>query len=89
MAMVSTSNRERAADLLVCSANLSRIEFYASKYENKQAELDCRIFGLSPMTELELKALADCLNRTIEPVLTEWSKNKLADAQERLSDPYD
>jgi hypothetical protein len=57
------------ADMLNTADNLSRIEFYAIKYDNKPAELNCRCPGLPGMAKADLEALTAELNVAIAPVI--------------------
>lgn len=57
------------ADMLTAAGSIGRIEFYVTKYENKPAELHCRIFGLPGFSKLDIENLAGKLNEAISPVL--------------------
>jgi len=57
------------ADMLTSADNVARIEFYVTKYDNKPAELNCRIFGLPSMNKADIDVLAAKLNEAIAPVL--------------------
>jgi len=83
--IVSASDCARASELLRAAEHVLSISFYDSKYENKPAELNCRIFGLSPLTEADLKMFASRLNSAIEPVKKELAAMVQKEAMDRLT----
>lgn len=68
-------NLERASLELRAAANTMGIEFYATEQQNRPAELNCRIFVMTPVDLKLLEQFAKDLNKAIEPV-----KVKLATA---------
>lgn len=75
------------ADMLTAADSISRIEFYVTKYDNKPAELNCRIFNLSGMSKLDVESLAGQLNEAVSPVLERKSgtlKSKAANQLRRF-----
>ena len=68
-------NLERASKCLQAASNILGIEFYASKFDNKPAELNCRIFVMTPVDIKLIETFAKDLNESIAPV-----KEKLAAA---------
>lgn len=57
------------ADMLTAADSISRIEFYVTKYDNKPAELNCRIFSLPGMSKFDIENIAGKLNEAISPVI--------------------
>lgn len=82
--MISSSNCNRASELLGCAANVLSIEFYASKYDNKPAELNCRIFNLQPLQESKLKEMAERLNEATKVVREYYAVQLQGEAEGRL-----
>lgn len=82
--IISSGDCERAAELLDCAAHIMQIEFYSSRRENRNASLECRIFGLSPMTQKEVDELAFKLNAAILSVKQEVAAVIQGDAKEYL-----
>lgn len=81
--MIPARQLETAADFLRCAAHVLNIEFYDTKYENKAAELNCRIWGMQPLDTADLKALSVELNLAIRPVLEARAKS-LKEKADRL-----
>ena len=63
------ASMETVADMLTAADSIGRIEFYVTKYDNKPAELKCRIFNLTGMNKIDVESLALKLNEAISPVL--------------------
>lgn len=57
------------ADMLAAADGIERIEFYVTKYDNKPAELNCRIFSLPGMSKFDIENIAGKLNEAISPVI--------------------
>jgi len=57
------------ADMLTAADSIERIEFYVTKYDNKPAELNCRIFNLPGMSKFDIENIAGKLNEAISPVI--------------------
>lgn len=90
--MVTTHDREAAAELLDCSAHISQIEFYCYKSELPESshppELKCRTYGLRPMTKGQVEALATQLNASIAPIKEAFSQDMLIEARKRIGGTY-
>lgn len=91
--MVTTRDRESAAELLDCSAHISQIEFYCYKSElpesaNNPPELRCRIYAMRPMTKGQVEALVTQLNSAIAPIKEAFSQDMLIEARKRIGGMY-
>jgi len=82
--IVSASNCARASALLQAAEHVLSVSFYESKFENKSATLNCRIFGMEPLTEADLKMFAARLNTAIEPVKNELAAMVQKEAMDKL-----
>lgn len=91
--MVTSRDREQAAELLDCSAHISQIEFYCYKSElpesaSNQPELRCRISSMRPMTKGQVEALATQLNSAIDPIKEALSHDILIEARNKIGGMY-
>ncbi len=84
--LVNESDSNQISELFLCAAHVLGIEFYASKHENKAAELHCRIFSLEPLEKIELDRLARELNEAIYPVIQRHAESLQKQAM-KLTEP--